>query len=229
MIDLKNGRFASGYPDNSIIIWDSNSFTPVETLNGHTGAVRTLALLPNGDLASGSDDKIIRVWNMNNFSTKRILRGHKQAVCSLTILKSGLLVSASYDGVMYLWYGKQDTPAEQIAQNRGPMFATAILNEERIALGYFKNNEVRVWNSANLRSEGVLVGHEYPSLPFAVMKNGDLASGYSDKLIHIRDRDTYVLKFVIKGSIDGIQALAALPDGRLASAASNVISIWNTI
>ena len=36
-----------------------------EKIEGHTGPVNTLQVLPDGRIVSGSDDKTIRIWEDN--------------------------------------------------------------------------------------------------------------------------------------------------------------------
>ena len=57
-------RFAVGYADGSIRIWDQNTGTALLTFNGHQPAVTALAFDPAGvQLASGSQDTSVIVWD----------------------------------------------------------------------------------------------------------------------------------------------------------------------
>ena len=57
-------RFAVGYSDGSIRLWDSNTQTSLLTFNGHQRAVTSLAFDAVGvQLASGSQDTTIIVWD----------------------------------------------------------------------------------------------------------------------------------------------------------------------
>lgn len=56
---------ATGSYDMSVRIWDVESGTIVNRLEGHTGPVRSLAWSPSGRLlASGSDDGTVRIWDL---------------------------------------------------------------------------------------------------------------------------------------------------------------------
>jgi WD40 repeat protein len=52
----------SGSYDSTLRAYDINTLKPLKVLEGHTGPVRTLAVL-NGCLFSGSYDKTVRVWD----------------------------------------------------------------------------------------------------------------------------------------------------------------------
>jgi hypothetical protein len=98
VIQLLDGRLASGSNDKTIKIWNINSETCARTLSGHDGYVSGLIQLSDGRLASGSDDKTIKIWNINNGSCEITLSGRNGPVCSLIQLSDGRLASTSSHG-----------------------------------------------------------------------------------------------------------------------------------
>ncbi len=62
----KDGKYlASGGWDNTVVIWDVESFTKVHTLCGHTDWIREIAISPdNKYVASASHDGSFRIWNL---------------------------------------------------------------------------------------------------------------------------------------------------------------------
>ena len=60
IIQLKNGKIASGSGDNSIKIWDLSTNTCESTLTGHTENVMAVIELQDGRLVSSSWDKTIK-------------------------------------------------------------------------------------------------------------------------------------------------------------------------
>jgi len=54
---------ASASDDHTVIIWDSTSGKPLQTLRGHTSGVSSLCFLPDGRLVSGGRDGTVRYWN----------------------------------------------------------------------------------------------------------------------------------------------------------------------
>ena len=62
-------------------------------LEGHSGRVAALCLLPDGRLASGSWDNTIRLWDVATGAETARLEGHSGWVIALCLLPDGRLAS----------------------------------------------------------------------------------------------------------------------------------------
>ena len=66
VIELRNGKLATGSFDSTIRIWDLDKFEGEDgycrVLEGHDDIVCSLIELRNGKLATGSEDTTIRIW-----------------------------------------------------------------------------------------------------------------------------------------------------------------------
>ena len=58
-----DGRLISGSEDKSIKIWDTRSWTCVQTIDGHDDFVRIVLGLNGNRIASGSRDNTLKIWN----------------------------------------------------------------------------------------------------------------------------------------------------------------------
>ena len=63
MVELLDGRIASGSADWTIKIWDVNNKICVQTLIGQNNSIFSLAQLNDGRLISGYADKSLILWN----------------------------------------------------------------------------------------------------------------------------------------------------------------------
>ena len=68
MIELSNGKLATGSDDSTIRIWDLEKSVGEDgycrVLEGHTNWVNSAIELRNGKLATGSNDNTIRIWGV---------------------------------------------------------------------------------------------------------------------------------------------------------------------
>ncbi len=109
LLELGDGRLASGSWDKTIIIWKKGpdgKFTQEQVLRGHEDSVSSLLELGDGRLASGSGDETIIIWKKGpdgKFTQEQVLRGHKEEVYFLLELRDGRLASGSRDKTIRIW------------------------------------------------------------------------------------------------------------------------------
>jgi WD40 repeat protein len=92
-----------GSSDLTIKLWDSASGQLQATLEGHSGSVNALAVLPGGRLASGADDRTIKLWDSASGQLQATLEGHSDWVNALAVLPGGRLASGADDRTIKLW------------------------------------------------------------------------------------------------------------------------------
>jgi WD40 repeat protein len=76
----------------------------LQTLDGHSDAVNTVAFSPDGKhLASGSDDSGIRIWDADRGATLHTLTAHLGHVRTVAFSPDGRLASGSADRTIRIW------------------------------------------------------------------------------------------------------------------------------
>lgn len=90
---LKEQFLLSGGADKRIIMWNIGTGEITREFLGHTGAIKSLTILPNDCLASGSTDKSIKLWDSSTGMLIRTCLGHKNDVSSLAQLNSTKMVT----------------------------------------------------------------------------------------------------------------------------------------
>ena len=98
-IILYDGRIATSSRDNSIIIYNKNTFKPDIKIKEHDRPVRYILQLSSGMLASCSFDTTIKIFIIkdNNYQVFQTLKYHKGPVYKIIELNSKKLVSCSND------------------------------------------------------------------------------------------------------------------------------------
>jgi len=86
-------------------LWEVATGKALQTLQGHTSAVYSVAISPDGKtLASGSYDNTVRLWEVATGKALQTLQGHTNCVCSVAFSPDGkTLASGSYDNTVRLW------------------------------------------------------------------------------------------------------------------------------
>lgn len=91
---------------DTIRLWNSLTFEPITTLNGHINDINTLNFNTNGEiLASASGDGTIKLWNIPKQQFLASLKGHYQQINDIEFINQdhSVIASASNDGSIILW------------------------------------------------------------------------------------------------------------------------------
>ena len=88
-----------GSRDKTVRLWDAVTGTLLQTLEGHSSSVSSVAFSPDGkQVVSGSHDKIVRLWDVATGTPLQTLEGHSSSVYSVAFspdgkVEQGLFVS----------------------------------------------------------------------------------------------------------------------------------------
>jgi WD40 repeat protein len=103
-------RLATGGLDNTIKIWEVETFQELKTLRGHSGEVYAVAFSPEDGrwIASGGEDSTVKIWDSETGTIAHSYRGHTALVSSLVFSPDGRrLFSGSRDKTVKLWDASQ--------------------------------------------------------------------------------------------------------------------------
>jgi WD40 repeat protein len=102
---LWDGRSWEAERPGQVRLCDADSGRVEQVLEGHWGAVWSVAFAPDGKLlASGGHDGTVRVWNATSGQAVATLQGHRGTVWCVRFAPDGrTLASASEDGSVKLW------------------------------------------------------------------------------------------------------------------------------
>ena len=105
-IVLKDGRFATGSGDHTIIIYNNKTFKPDLTIKEHSDYVNSLTQLSSDILVSCSNDKTIKLYEIkgNEYKIIQTLNNHTNNVYGLIELTNKKLVSYSNDSSIIFYF-----------------------------------------------------------------------------------------------------------------------------
>ena len=138
---LKDGRLVSGSSDNSIIIYNKNTYQPDLIIKEHSSSIFCIIQLSTGELVSCSYDKTIKIYNIKGvqYEVLQTLNYHSNYVWKILELKNKTLVSCSYDSsiIFYLKDNNEYKKDYQISTNGS---CTSIIQTKDNEICYSENN-----------------------------------------------------------------------------------------
>lgn len=225
-------RAASGDSDNSIILWDARSWTPLATLKGHTNNVLALCFNASGRyLASGSSDETVIIWDAARKSRLRTITTDKN-VNALAFSPTGNQLAVGFNSKeVTLWNSASGAQLRTLLSDDDVLTLTFSPNGRLLATAG-KEKSVRIWNPAGRGSAQILAGHGDDIRALLFTPSGrQLVSASEDKSIIVWNIADGSQLRRLEGHGDTIVALAVTRDGsRLVSADSRrkgTIIIWD--
>ena len=165
-------------------------------------------------------------------SAVQVLRRHGSGVQTLALLPDGRVASSDTTNNVRLWDPAQvgEEPVSLTASMRPT--ALVALPDGRLAVGTTHNSGwvntggVEVWDAACVPPmRHAIIEFSRGVDKLELLPDGFLAAGCSDRIVRV-DVDAGAVTAVLEGFRNGLQALAALPDGSLASCAYNDKVVW---
>ncbi len=224
---LEDGRVVSASDDCTLRIWDTRQRTGPLVLEGHTGGIMAVTILSDGRIASGGRDHSVRVWDWRHSRDSLVFTGHSAWVRSLVALPDGRLASAADDETTRVWDPQRPATAEAVEGHAYSVNALAVLPDGRVASAS-DDRTVRLWDPRRAAHSLVLDRRgDYRVSALAVLTDGRIAAagGYT---VRVCDPQGFASPVIFEGHTDGVNTLAALPDGRVASGGfDSTVRLWD--
>jgi serine/threonine protein kinase len=241
---LDGGLAASAGEDKTIILWDTQTWTPkFPSLTGHTGAVYSITFSPREKiLASGSDDKTIKLWDTQTGYLIRTLPSEDdRPVLRLAFSPDGnFLASCSGQEPRHkeirLWHVRDGWKSRLLEGHEDAVLALAFAPEGDTLASAGHDGQLRLWELRSGRGSEVLKEYDQKLLALAFSDDGKyMACGSSDNTIKLWSYQPQTRSWKeqepLKAHKGFITAIAFSPDNKTlaSSSADGTIRLWDVV
>jgi WD40 repeat protein len=209
-----------------------NRAIEVNTLEGHSKAVSSVAYSPNGQqLASTSWDNTIKIWDVSNGQLLKSMTGHRDKVFKIAYSPNGQqLASASYDNTIKIWdVSKGQLLKTLIGHSSGVISVIYSPNGQQLASAS-ADNTIKIWDVSSGQLLKSLTGHSNSVSSVIYSPDGQqLASASYDNTIKIWDVNSGKLLKSLTGHSSIVNSIVYSPNGQqlLSASDDSTIKIWN--
>jgi WD40 repeat protein len=231
-------------------IWDARTGAPLHELQGHRGAVTSVAFRgQTTQLASGSTDRTVRLWDAATGAAVRTLAGHTDEVSGLAFSPDGRRLAvasgkiagdaaqvAEAAGEIKLWEVDNETPPTRLRGHTAPIHAVAFDPDGTHLLSASQDLTVKVWDT-RFDQELVNLDHgpwlDTPGTEGSVRSvacTGQLViSGTTAGQILVWDGTATPQPRTLRGHRAGVFSVTFHPEGKLLASVSKdeTLAVWN--
>lgn len=223
---------ATGSADNSVKLWDVNSYRELRTLAGHVRGVKAVAFSPDGRwLASGSIDGTIKVWDVSGGQELRSMSGNG-SITTLTFSRDGrMLATGNMERSVRIFDPMTGDVLRNFTGHSDKITCLAFSPDNKLIASGSDDKTIMLWDVTGGRDVRTFKGHgdKISAIIFS-SDNKMLASASLDGKIKLWQPSTGREQ----RSIDGpgkVLALAFTADmtAVVAAMANNTISRWSLL
>lgn len=209
---------------------ESKKWQCVNTLTGHSGQIRAVAISPNGELiASGSADKTVKIWDLATGNLLHSLSGHANWVRGVAFSMDGkTLVSCSADKTIKIWNAIAGNLIQTLVGHANGVSAVTISPDGKTIISGSDDGTVKLWELKTGNLLYTLTGHSGYVLSVAISPDGRTVACGCGEIIRVWDLRGDDLIGDLTGHSGWVRSIAFSPDGHTIASGSedSTIKLW---
>ena len=229
---LSNGYVASASSDNTVNVWDPNTFKTIRRYTGHQSYVNCLDEIDKDTIVSGSDDETIHVWTLSMGEATQIIYISGASVNTLTVLSNGYQhivcgLNTMSENLQIYDYVTGDL-VKSLSNHSMGIYSITILSDQFMATGS-ADAYVIIWDLATYNVKFKLSLSSSKIYCVKRLSSNLIASAHSTGEIFVWDwlKGTHV--FTLTGHTDKIYLALDLFDEQtlISGSKDKTIKFWN--
>ena len=232
IIQLYDGRIATGSSDGSVKIWDSNNFNLIKTLKinmqKNPDPIYSINQMKNKFLVYGTEGGNFIIWDINKYQIICFVKNcHSKSIWGFMNVGKNKLVSISEDGTFKVWNINNFKLIKTINVNEGMILSEWTAEDGNLITG-LENGKILIWDMNNYTCKNEFIGHELGVDYIIQLSDYRIVSGAQDMKLKIWDYFTCKCLKTLIGHKDKIESLLELNDTRIISASwDKTFKIWD--
>ena len=230
-----NGNYiASGYNDNTIKLWNSQTGQEIKTFKGRKDKVRSIAISNDGKyIVLGNISGTLKLWDNQARQEVKTFRELNGEIKSVSFSPGGkYIVSGSGDGAMKLWDSKSGQEIRSFKGHTRDISSAVFSPDGRYIASGSYDETIKLWNSQTGQEIRTYIGHKKPVLSIAFSPDGKYIVSVSWQTVKLWDSQTGQEIRSFKGHTRCVESVAFSPDGKYIVSGSSrgdyTIKLWNS-
>ena len=238
IVQLYDGRIATGSSDGSVKIWNTKDndkikdYKLLKTIQINSKSeidpIYSIHQMKNNYLIYGTEGGNFLVWDINTYQNISFIKNcHLKSVWGFMNVGQNKIVSISEDETFKVWNIHNFKLIKCININEGMILSEWTAEDGSLITG-LENGKIIIWDMTTYSRIKEFIGHTEGVDYIIQLSDYRIVSGAQDKNLKIWDYFTGENLATLKGHMDTVESLLELKDTRIISASwDKTLKIWD--